>query len=86
MSYNEFLDSHSYHPSLTVDVFDGGDSAVPMVLIRGDSESLMFLSKLLQALAEDNTSVKLSIAPDGAGYAYFAGNSKYGLYILKDAG
>ncbi len=59
-------------------LYDSGD-----VLIEGDEEALVFLSKLIQAQATDQNSCHDSLSPCSAGRALFSAESDTGLYIHR---
>lgn len=82
MSYKSFVDGDSRNPKISLKIIDG-DECFDSVLLEADAESLLFLSDLIAAVANDDGLKNLSISPDGAGLAYFSSGSKLGLYIRK---
>ena len=55
--------------------------AKPMILVEGDSETLLFLADLLIAQAQDSSNCGKQIAPDGPGNSFFEPRSAFGIYI-----
>ncbi|MBP6217888.1 MAG: hypothetical protein KA436_04820 [Oligoflexales bacterium] len=64
------------HPLLSVKPLEDD-----LILIEGDKMSLLFLSKLIQAVAESDD--KIQIGPHYAGNRYFHESSQFGLYINR---
>lgn len=82
MSFNKFLDTHEFQPSIEVTIIEDGDS-IPIVLITGDKDTFLFLSDLFCYFAQDKEFDKVSLSPDGAGHIYFSKHSRYGIYLKK---
>lgn len=69
------------HLSLSLLQASDGEEGKPVILVEGDSETLLFLADLLLAQAQDSTDCGCQIGPDGPGGVFFDPRSTYGIYI-----
>ncbi len=80
----------SLSPDQVCSEFSKGSSKVSirsldedMVLIEGDTETLLFLGNLFIAQAKFQKDCGFQISPSGAGSSLFASNATKGLYIHR---
>jgi hypothetical protein len=60
-----------------------GEADVPMMLVEGTKEALMFLSKIIAAVAQGEASNSFAMSPTGPGSDHFDESSTHGIYVRR---